>query len=218
MSDWILSEHERIIANLIRIGTVSAVDVSTACVKVKIGDVETDWVQWATVRAGSTRTWSCPSVGEQVMVFCPFGDLAQAIPALSLYQDTHPAPANDASVDRAAFADGSTVDYNSVSNTLTVNVSGAGNVILNSANVTVNASNQVTLNTPHTICKGQLTVEGAFTYLAGMVGSGGGANSAQITGGVAFSGGELIHNGKNIGATHTHGNVQNGNGSTSPPL
>jgi phage baseplate assembly protein gpV len=121
-------------------------------------------------------------------------------------------------VDRAAFADGSTVDYNSVSNTLTVNVSGAGNVILNSANVTVNASNQVTLNTPHTICKGQLTVEGAFTYLAGMVGSGGGANSAQITGGVAFSGGELIHNGKNIGATHTHGNVQNGNGSTSPPL
>jgi phage baseplate assembly protein V len=193
MSDWALSEHERVLANLIRLGTVSEVDAATARVKVQIGDdVETDLVHWAASRAGSTRKWSCPSVGEQVLVFCPFGDLAQAIPALSLYQDAHPAPSGEANVERVAFPDGSLVEYDSASHTLTVSVSAAGNVIVNAASVVINS--------PQTTLTGHVTVQGLLNCPGGITATG-----------------QMTHNGINIGSTHTHGGVEGGSGATLPP-
>lgn len=145
MTDWVLAEHERMLANLIRIGTVSGIKPETAQIKVMIGEVETDWVQWATARAGSTRTWSCPSVGEQVIVLCPFGDLAQAIPALGLYQDARPAPAVSAGVEKVCFSDGSSVEYNVSNHSLTVNAAG-GHVAVNAGSIQLNATGSVEIN------------------------------------------------------------------------
>lgn len=211
MSDsWAQAETERILANMIRVGTIAQLDEANARVKVRAGGLLTDWLPWITARAGATRTWSAPRPGEQVLVLAPYGDPAQAVALPAIYQDSHPAPSNTKGAEHVVFPDGSTVDYNSASNTLNIQVAGAGKVIINCKEATINADTSVTLNTPQTTCTGKLTVEGLLTYLAGMNGSTGSGASASITGNVDFSGGSLTHNGKNIGSTHTHSDPQGG--------
>ncbi len=218
MSDaWAQAETERILANMIRLGTVSELDEPNARVRVRVGGLTTDWLPWLTARAGATRTWSAPRPGEQVMVLAPYGDPAQAVALPSIYQDDYPAPSNTKDAERVVFPDGSTVDYNSATNTLEVTVAGSGKVIVNCKEATINAETSVTLNTPQTTCKGKLTVEGLLTYLAGMQGSTGSGAAATIAGNVAFTGGSLTHNGKNIGSTHTHTGVQPGSGTSGAP-
>lgn len=57
---------------------------------------------------------------------------------------------------------------------------------------------QTTLNTP-------VTINGPLTYTQGMAGEGGqGGASMRVRGGVAYEGGAVTHNGKNIGDTHRH--------------
>lgn len=211
MSDaWAQAETERILANMIRLGAVSELDEANARVRVKVGGLTTDWLPWLTARAGATRTWSAPRPGEQVMVLAPYGDPAQAVVLPSIYQDSYPAPATTKDAEHVVFPDGSTVDYNSATNTLEVTVAGSARVIVNCKEATINAETSVTLNTPQTTCKGKLTVEGLLTYLAGMQGSTGSGAAATISGNVAFTGGSLTHNSKNIGSTHTHSDPQGG--------
>jgi phage baseplate assembly protein V len=211
MSDaWAQSETERILANMIRMGVVSALDEANARVQVKVGGLTTDWLPWITARAGATRTWSAPRTGEQVLVLAPYGDPAQAVALPAIYQDNHPAPANTKDAEHVVFPDGTTVDYNSASNTLNVTVAGAAKVIVNCKEATINAETSVTLNTPQTTCKGKLTVEGLLTYLNGINGSTGSGAAATIAGPVNFTGSALTHNGKNIGSTHTHTDPQGG--------
>ena len=122
---WAQAETERILANMIRVGTVAQLDEANARVKVNVGGLSTDWLPWITARAGATRTWSAPRPGEQVIILAPYGDPAQAVALPSIYQDSHPAPASSKDVEHVVFPDGTTVDYNSASNTLNVTVAGA---------------------------------------------------------------------------------------------
>ena len=61
-----LTELQRLIDNLIRIGTVTAVR-SGEC-RVKTGDIITNWRPYATARAGKNRTRHRLSIGEQVLM------------------------------------------------------------------------------------------------------------------------------------------------------
>ncbi len=197
---WAQSETERLVANLIRLGTVSELDEANARLRVDVCGMATDWLPWLTARAGATRTWSAPRSGEQVLVLAPYGDPAQAVVLPAIYQDTHPAPAATKDVEHVVFPDGSTVEYDSVGNTLEVTVAGAAKVIVNCKEATINAETSVTLNSPQTTCTGKLTVQDLLTFQNGMNG----------TGAVATSGGGFTHNGKNIGSTHTHTDPQGG--------
>ncbi len=73
-----LSEIMRLITNLIRTGTVSEVDTVNWLCRVKTGDLETNWINWLTLRAGGTRTWWKPTVGEQVVLLSLGGNLETA--------------------------------------------------------------------------------------------------------------------------------------------
>ncbi|TQF08209.1 phage baseplate assembly protein V, partial [Myxococcus llanfairpwllgwyngyllgogerychwyrndrobwllllantysiliogogogochensis] len=64
-----LTEIMRLITNLIRTGIVTEVDRDGWLCRVKTGDLETNWINWLTYRAGKSRTWWCPSPGEQVVLF-----------------------------------------------------------------------------------------------------------------------------------------------------
>lgn len=188
MSDFNIGELQRQLANLIRVGKVVELDEANARVKVSASGLTTAWLPWGTGRAGTTRTTSMPTVGEQVMLFSPYGDTAQGVVGFSLYQDDHPAASDSKDKERTIYPDGSVVEYDSASNTLTVTVAAAGKVIINCKEATVNAETSVTLNTPDTFCKGKLTVDGLIT----------GKTGATLTNG------SVTHNGKNIGDTHTH--------------
>lgn len=209
-----LAETHRVLANMIRIGVVSELDEANARVKVTTGGFTTDWLPWTASRAGATRTWSAPRAGEQVIVLSPYGDPSQGVVLPSIYQDDHPAPANSKDKETTVYPDGSKVEYDSASNTLTVTVTGSAKVIVNCKEATVNASTSVTLDTPDTYCKGKLTVDGLLTYKNGMNGSTGSGAAATISGNINFTGGTLTHNSKNIGSTHTHTGVQSGSGTT----
>ena len=50
-----LTEIMRLITNLIRTGTVTEVDREKWLCRVKVGELETNWINWLTLRAGGAR-------------------------------------------------------------------------------------------------------------------------------------------------------------------
>lgn len=213
-----LGDIDRRLANILRFGTVAALDAANALVTVSLDDLTTtEWLPWITARAGGDVSWWAPEPGEQVMVLSPSGELAHGVVLPAIYQSAHPANGSSASVRRVTFADGTVVAYDRGAHQLTVDVSASsGTVIVNCHQATVNADSSVTLNTPTTHCTGNLNVDGVTTT-GGLISTGVAGGAAQITGGITATGGSVTHNGKNIGSTHTHSGVQSGLSNTGAP-
>jgi phage baseplate assembly protein V len=153
-------EHDRQLGNVIMLGVVAELDEAQARVRVDCDGMRTDWIPWTERRAGAGfRTWAPPEVGEQVVVVSPYGDPTQGVVIGSVYQEAHDAPANAKTKHRTEYADGTIVEYDRASTTLTVNV-GSGNVVVNCAKAEVHASESVTLDTPSTHATGDLKVDG----------------------------------------------------------
>ncbi|MES9873154.1 MAG: phage baseplate assembly protein V [Candidatus Sedimenticola sp. 6PFRAG7] len=112
MSGFEMAELDRRIANLIRLGTVAEADYERAVVRVRSGELLTNWLPWLTRRAGNDRTWWAPEVGEQVVVLSPSGEIGQGVVLPALYQQAHPANGNSPDVMRVDFDDGACVEYN----------------------------------------------------------------------------------------------------------
>jgi phage baseplate assembly protein V len=88
-----IGDLQRRLANLFRVGKVAEVNRTTGRVKVSFQGVTSAWLPWMTSRAGAVKDWNPPSVGEQVVVCSPSGELeAGFIMAGSIYYDGNPAP------------------------------------------------------------------------------------------------------------------------------
>ena len=70
-----IGDLQRRMANLFRVGKISEVERSTGRVKVQFGEAVTAWLPWMTGRAGAVKDWNPPSIGEQVVVCSPSGEL-----------------------------------------------------------------------------------------------------------------------------------------------
>jgi phage baseplate assembly protein V len=81
----------RRVANLIRIGKIAEVD--GAQVKVQIGKVKTNWLPIISM-AGDTGIWVPITIGEQVAVISPYGEMAQSFVIRSLHYNKYAAPEN----------------------------------------------------------------------------------------------------------------------------
>lgn len=157
------AEHARLIGNLLMIGVVRELDEAGARVRVDADGMLTDWIPWLERRAGpGVRSWCAPGPGEQVLLACPYGDPGQALVLGSLYQDRFPAPADISLLQRTQYADGSIVEYDQQTTTLTISV-GSGKVIVNCASAEVHASDSVLLDTPSIKATGDLEVAGAIS-------------------------------------------------------
>lgn len=201
------SENPRLIENLIRIGTVSEVDLAAARCRVKSGQLESAWLQWREVRAGTTRTWNPPTVGEQVLVLSPSGDPAQAIVLTGIYSNGSPAPSDSATEHMVVYPDGARISYDH----------GSGHLdVTGIATATVQASGDVVIDSPHTRFTGQVTIEGLLTYQAGLSGKNGGGNATSIQGDITHTGGNLSSNGIVV-HLHIHGGVEAGSSSSGGP-
>lgn len=132
--DYTLGEMDRKMSNLLRFGTVAAVDPANALVKVDLGELTTDWLPWTTPRAGQDQTWSTPDVGEQVVLLSP-GDPSQGVVVGSLFQSAHPANGNQGKDRRMTFKDGTVVEFDRDGSVLNIAVNAAG-----AANITVGGS------------------------------------------------------------------------------
>ncbi len=204
-----IAELFRLISNLIRIGTVFAVDLASqpARVRVASGDLQSNWLQWLELRAGTTTTWNPPTIGEQVVLLCPDGDPAAGVVLMGLNSDAIPAPSASAAEHVTLYPDGARIMYDHEAGQLTAE---------GIKTATVTASESATLKCPEITLDGNVTVTGLFTYQAGMSGKDGKGNNTVITGNLRHTDGALSSNGVVL-HTHTHGGVLQGGARTQGP-
>jgi phage baseplate assembly protein gpV len=71
-------ETDRRLANVVQLGRVTAVESDSQRVRVQIGALDTALIPVAQLSSGAIRLHWMPSVGEQVVVFAPSGEMATA--------------------------------------------------------------------------------------------------------------------------------------------
>lgn len=137
-------DTQRLIGDLIREGVVVSVDLDAGTARVQFAEeLTTGDIPWVALRAGSTRTWSPPAIGEQVVVLAPEADTARGIIVGSLSTDAHPHPASDTST-LTEYEDGARIGYDPASHALTAILPGG-------ATVHIDASGGLSLKGPVTV-------------------------------------------------------------------
>jgi phage baseplate assembly protein V len=122
----------RQLANLIRFGTVQT--VAGKRVQVQVGGLLTRPIPWLSTRAGKTKTWSPPDIGEQVMVLSPNGDLGAAVAIGGIFCDAYDIP-RDANANTVvmAFGDGAVLLYDQAAHLLKATLPADGRVVVTAA-------------------------------------------------------------------------------------
>lgn len=73
------AELERRVANMVQIGRVIEIDTATMRARIQIGDLKTAMIPVAQAKSGAIKVHWMPSVGEQVVVFAPSGEMGAAV-------------------------------------------------------------------------------------------------------------------------------------------
>ncbi|MDJ0088202.1 phage baseplate assembly protein V [Pantoea allii] len=187
-----LTEIMRLITNLIRTGTVSEVDPVNWLCRVKTGDLETNWINWLTLRAGSTRTWWQPTIGEQVMLLSLGGNLETAFALPAIYSDAFPPPDYSENGSTTQFSDGGFFQYEPATGQL---------LIKNIKSLRIEAADGIQLLTEAFGVEAGKTTLNSETAINGAVTQGGGDMSSN---------GVVVH-------IHKHGGVKSGNDTSGGP-
>lgn len=152
------------LSELIRLGTIASVDLASATCTVRYGNPDDDGggaesppVRWLAPRAGKTRVWSPPSVGEQALLLAPDGQLAGAVALVGIWQDSFPPPGSTLA-ELVEYEDGARIGYDPASHALTA-------VLPAGATTLVEAPGGITL-------RGNVMVEGTITATGDVVGAG----------------------------------------------
>jgi phage baseplate assembly protein V len=152
-------------SDLVRLGTVIELDLPNACARVEIGEIESHWLPFAAARAGETKVWLPPSLGEQVEVHSPDGDLESAWIGASLTSDANPAP-SDKPGGLLKFKDGALISYDPATHKLDAILPNGGEITLTApAKVTINAAGGLTVN-------GDVALNGTLTSSQDVIASG----------------------------------------------
>lgn len=181
---------------LVRIGTVVSVDLADARCVVRYGDpddaeaAETPPIRWLSPRAGYTRIWSPPSVGEQVVLLSPDGQVGAGIALTGIVQDAFP-PVGNSEAEQIEFRDGASISYDAQRHILTATLPAGGAA-------EIAAPGGITL-------RGNVTIEGDVQI------NGAGAITGDLTGDA-----DMIASGKSL-KTHTHTGVTSGSAVSGPP-
>lgn len=188
-----MSALEERLNNMLRWGTVLEVDHGAEKCRAKSGQIETGWLRWFSFRAGTTGIWSPPTVGEQCMILSPCGDLASGAVFGGFTSDNHPAPEHSPNVQTARYPDGALVSYDHQAHALTATLPAGGTAEITVPGSVKVYSQHITLQAPtilldanQTTVTGKFTVEGLFSWLAGMSGRGVGPSgkSAVVDGSI----------------------------------
>ncbi|HAU5563300.1 TPA: phage baseplate assembly protein V [Serratia fonticola] len=165
-----LTEIMRLITNLIRTGIVSEVDTVNWLCRVKTGELETNWINWLTFRAGKTRTWWQPSIGEQVVLLSLGGNLETAFALPAIYSDAFPPPDYSENGSTTLFNDGGWFQYEPDTGQL---------LIKNIKSVRIEAANGIQLITDQLVVDASRTLINSQTVMNGDVTQGGGKMSSN---------------------------------------
>ena len=199
-----LQEIARAIRNLIRTGIVTDVDPVGGLCRVQTGGIQTTWLNWLTARAGRSRSWWAPSVGEQVLLLAIGGELDTAFVLPGIFSDDNPAPSASPDALHMSFPDGAVIEYEPESGALTVSgiktadVTASGSITATVPVVMVKAETRITLDTPEVVCTNKL-ITGSLEVQKG----------GTMKGNITHTGGKFISNGVQAD-DHDHGGVKGG--------
>lgn len=84
-----------LIGDLIRRGTIRSVDLDAGLAVFEAGETISPPLPWIEGAAGLFRTWTPPSVNEQVVLICPEGDIEGGFILRGLPSNQYPAPSQD---------------------------------------------------------------------------------------------------------------------------
>ena len=157
---YALSDLAKRLSNIIRIGTIFEINVQTAKARVKIGELETDFLPWANANSGSNNSWNPPEVDEQVIILSPSGDLSQAVILPSLYKNN--ASDSDQNIKSITYQDGSKISFNVSSGILDLDLKGnvtikvVGNANIEAANSTIKVTGDAEIEATKVTLKGDV--------------------------------------------------------------
>jgi phage baseplate assembly protein V len=186
-----LATLARLIENLIRLGTIAAVQMKPPRVQVKTGSLTTGWLPWIAARAGADREWNPPTESEQVILFSPSGQLGNGIVLTGLFSDNIPANGDREGLHRTTYRDGTVIEYDSVAHHLNATLAEGG------------TTNLVSTGGIHIV--GPITHEGDYTQ----------TGNQTVTGLVTVSE-DVIAAGISL-VKHLHGGVMPGGAKTGKP-
>ena len=199
-----IQELARAIRNLIRSGVVTEVDTAQGLCRVQSGGIQTTWLNWLTTRAGRSRTWWAPSVGEQVLLLAIGGELDTAFVLPGIFSDDNPAPSASADAWHVTFPDGAVIEYEPETGALTVSgiktadVTASDSITATVPIVLVKAETRITLDPPEVVCTNKLTT-GTIEVQKG----------GTMRGNIEHTDGTFKSNGVQVDG-HGHGSVQKG--------
>ncbi|MEL0580119.1 phage baseplate assembly protein V [Pectobacterium punjabense] len=205
-----ISEILRLLRNMIRVGVVTHVNTADVLCRVQTGGMTTGWLNWLTRRAGRSRDWWAPSIGEQVLILSIGGELDTAFVLPGIYSNDNPAPSASADALHISFPDGAVIEYEPATGALTVkgiktaDITASESLTATVPLVTVRASTRITLDTPEVVCTNKL-ITGTLEVKQG----------GTMSGNIEHSGGSLSSNGKVL---HTHKHPGDSGGITGAPL
>ncbi len=130
--EFSLTELDRRLANIIKIGRVQSVDLTQTLpkVRVRISELVTAWLPFLTLRAGNDTHWWPIQLEEQVLVVSPSGDLSQGIVIGSVFQNQFPPGSMSEHMIRTDYSDGAIVEYDKENHHLRAELPSGGTVEL----------------------------------------------------------------------------------------
>lgn len=207
-----LQELYRLLSNLFRQGVVTEVDLDNNCCRVQVGELVTDWIRWLVHRAGESRSYWAPTVGEQVLIGAIGGELTTGFVLGSLYSNANPAPTHSANALHHTFPDGAVIEYEPENGTLKAAgikkavIEASDEISATTKKVICKASVEIKLDTPKVICTNNLTTATLNVEKGG-----------EMTGNFNHNGGAITSNGVVI-HTHQHSGVRSGGDTSGKPV
>lgn len=149
---------------LLRVGVIASIDLSAATCTVTLEDgVETPELPWIAPRMGEIKAWAPPSVGEQVLLLCPAGEISAGLVLGGICSNANPAPI-DEPLALVRFKDGAGISYDPVASELLIDLpAGATTVLKSDAGIDILGDVSI---------EGNLNVTGTATAAEDAIGGG----------------------------------------------
>jgi len=184
--------------NIIRYGTVSSVNSKLHTVRVSFADksgVISHSLPMLAPGSLKNKYYHLPDVGEDVLCLFLPNSIQRGFVVGSFYNVNNAPPVTSGDKDHVTYSDGTVMEYDRSTQTMTVNCKGTVNVTAASG---VNIIGNVTIT-------GNIAVNGGITTTGNMATNGSITASGNVTaGGISLE-------------SHTHGGVQSGGSNTSGP-
>ena len=143
------ADINRRLESMIRLGTIAAVDHGAARCQVKTGGLVTEWLPWLERRAGTTRDWDPPTVGEQCLLLSPSGEPGAGIVLTGIASNANPMPSGDKNKQVRNWPDGARHHYDHASHDWQLEVPDGGCIRLKIGSTTLELRGDgTTLTTP----------------------------------------------------------------------